>query len=203
MGQSMARALRATRRRCTVHIEGDSPVLAPPGVVAAWHEDIVPFLVAHADDPALQSQTWLNHPLWFMRSVHVMLFELGIGELVLGSSGHGGQRAAEVVAGRLGQGRSTVCWLDGPAGPRFQPKRGAALLAARAQVPLVPMRIHLSSSWTAERTWDKKRLPRPGSTVTVRFGRPVEVGPGDDDILQATAAVAAALGELADGAKRG
>jgi lysophospholipid acyltransferase (LPLAT)-like uncharacterized protein len=54
-------------------------------------------------------------------------------------------------------------------------------------VPIVPLRFTLSRAWELA-TWDRKRLPRPFSTIHVRFGAPIFVDEGNfEDAIRATA----------------
>ena len=67
-------------------------------------------------------------------------------------------------------------------------KRGVGHIAAQAGVPIVPLRFTLSRALELP-TWDRKRLPLPFSTITLRFGRPIVVDAGNFE---------AAIRELAD-----
>src|SRR5262249_21011475 len=66
----------------------------------------------------------MQHPLWYMKSIHVLLRLIGIRRIVLGSTGHDGRRAAEELVNLLKAGYSTVLLPDGPAGPPRVLKRG-------------------------------------------------------------------------------
>jgi len=52
------------------------------------------------------------------------------------------------------------------------------LQAAAPGVPIVPLRFTLSRALELP-TWDRKRLPLPFSTITLRFGRPICVDTGN------------------------
>lgn len=63
---------------------------------------------------------------------------------------------------------------DGPRGPRYLVKPGVILAAKETQAKLVPF------TWTATRlwefnTWDKFRIPKPFSKISVHFGEPIQV----------------------------
>jgi lysophospholipid acyltransferase (LPLAT)-like uncharacterized protein len=104
----------------------------------------------------------------------------GIDRIFLGSSGHGGREAAERLMHDLRAGRWSGIAPDGPAGPARVAKRGVGHIAAQTGVPIVPLRFTLSRA-LALPTWDRKRLPLPFSTITVRFGRPIAVDAGNFD----------------------
>lgn len=63
---------------------------------------------------------------------------------------------------------------DGPRGPRYTIKGGVALAAKEANALIIPM------SWNADKfwefgTWDRMRLPKPFSRITLVFGEPVDL----------------------------
>ena len=72
-------------------------------------------------------------------------------------------------------------------------KPGAARMAQEAGVPILPTIV-----WGGQRVWTKehpKRLGRTKIPIHVAIGRPMRVGP-DDDVIEATARLRAAMGEL-------
>jgi lysophospholipid acyltransferase (LPLAT)-like uncharacterized protein len=64
--------------------------------------------------------------------------------------------------------------VDGPRGPAQMVKPGAVLLAARSGLPVVPITFVPSSAWRL-RSWDRFIIPKPFSTVTVRYGAPIVI----------------------------
>jgi CMP/dCMP kinase len=82
------------------------------------------------------------------------------------------KQAIEMALAALRGGAALLVF---PEGTRIRRKglaparEGIALLAARGNVPIVP--VHLKGTWSGER----KMFPRSG--IRVRFGRPFEIGP--------------------------
>ncbi len=98
---------------------------------------------------------------------------LGYGT-VRGSSSHGGSQALTDLA-RLVQGGADVSLaVDGPRGPRHEVKPGIILLGKITGAPVVPVAGVLSRYWQFN-SWDKYRLPKPGSRALVVAGEPVFV----------------------------
>ena len=104
--------------------------LAPDSsyIFCVWH-GMVPIAlqcsVPHLPGPLTgRSHAWMQHPLWYMKPIHLLLRLIGVRRLVLGSSGYDGRRAADELAVLLRHGYSTVIMPDGPAGPRRTLKRG-------------------------------------------------------------------------------
>ena len=151
-------------------------------IFCVWH-GMVPLAlqcsVPHLPDPLTgRSHAWMQHPLWYMKPIHVLLRLIGVRRLVLGSSGHDGRRAADELAVLLRHGYSTVIMPDGPAGPRRTLKRGVLHLAAETNLPIVPLRFAASRSVVVP-TWDRKEIPLPFSTIRLEIGRPIAVAQGD------------------------
>jgi lysophospholipid acyltransferase (LPLAT)-like uncharacterized protein len=147
-----------------------------------WH-GVVPLAlqcsVPHLPSPLIgRAHVWMQHPLWYMKPIHVLLGLIGVRRIVLGSTGHHGRRAADELAGLLRAGYSTVVLPDGPAGPRQTLKRGVLHLASESGVPIVPLQLGASCSITVP-TWDRKELPTPFSTIRLRIGQPIAVA-GDE-----------------------
>lgn len=91
--------------------------------------------------------------------------------------------AALVALRRALQDGTSVCVTpDGPRGPRYQFQAGALKLAESTGVPLVPVHVDFSSAWQLK-TWDRFRIPKPFSRVTVIFDELLAVpgGLGEDD----------------------
>lgn len=89
-----------------------------------------------------------------------------------GSSSRGGLAALLRGAKFMREEKMHACiTIDGPRGPRHEPKDGALFLAHRAGAHIVPMRAVYSSAKIFG-SWDKFMLPRPFSKVTMIFGEP-------------------------------
>lgn len=73
---------------------------------------------------------------------------------------------------------------DGPKGPALQIKPGIVMAAQIAACPVIPFNWS-STKYFEFRTWDKFRLPKPFSTITIKIGQPVMV---PRDLAQADAA---------------
>ena len=85
-----------------VAIEGGQQLPAPNCIFCHWH-GCTP-LSLQCGVPCLPSfmrerpHAWMQHPLWYMKPIHVLLRLIGVKKLVLGSTGHGGRQAAEELA---------------------------------------------------------------------------------------------------------
>lgn len=185
-------ATRATLR-VTVRREGVPP--AGNCIYCLWHEAII--LLFHTQVPRLRAglerhpHAWLQHPVWFMKPVHIFLRLIGVERLALGSTGHGGRVGADELVALLGRGHSTVFLPDGPRGPPRALKRGVLHVAAQSGVAIVPLRLAASAALRLP-TWDRKWLPLPFSRVDLRLGPPIEVR--EDALAEAERRLIEALG---------
>lgn len=128
----------------------------------------IPAVLDHAP------QAWMQHPLWYMKPIHVLLRFLGVKKIILGSTRHSGRNAAELLVDHLRLGYSTVMNPDGPNGPAFVLKKGILHLSLKSNVPIVPLRLS-SSSFLELKTWDRKKFARPFSIIKLKIGEPFHV----------------------------
>ena len=93
-------------------------------------------------------------------------------EAVRGSSSRGGHEALAQL-GKAAQKVPCVGFtLDGPRGPRRQAKPGIAILAARSQLPVLPLAFAPSACKRLS-SWDRFPIPKPGATILGAFGPPI------------------------------
>jgi lysophospholipid acyltransferase (LPLAT)-like uncharacterized protein len=117
---------------------------------------------------------WMQHPIWYMKPIHVLLRLIGVKKIILGSTGHSGRDAAELLVDYLRIGYSTVINPDGPNGPAFVLKKGILHLSLQSNVPIVTLRLS-SSSYRELKTWDRKKFARLFSTIEIKIGEPIYV----------------------------
>jgi len=92
---------------------------------------------------------------------------------VRGSSTKGGAKGVlEMV--KTGRNHDLAITPDGPKGPRYKVQPGAAYLASRAGIPLIPMTNSAKSAWVLK-SWDSFMIPKPFSRVIVLIGQPIWV----------------------------
>jgi lysophospholipid acyltransferase (LPLAT)-like uncharacterized protein len=163
----------------------------------AWHESLLPYFVAGL--PYRKPYVWMNHPAWYMKGIHLYLRLMGVRQLVLGSSGHGGRRALDGVATLLEQESmpgalpSTFLNPDGPYGPAHRVKDGVLDLAQRTGAPVVALHLRCHHAWRAP-SWDRKFVPLPFSRLDVIYS------PGWHVTADNREAVRAAIQRHLDGA---
>jgi lysophospholipid acyltransferase (LPLAT)-like uncharacterized protein len=96
---------------------------------------------------------------------------------VRGSSSRGGREALAAMLAELSVHPLAVHALDGPRGPRGIIKAGIIRMAQLSGAPIIPVYISVNRAWTL-RSWDRFLIPKPFSTVSVRWDKPIPV-PGE------------------------
>ena len=107
----------------------------------------------------------------------VGVFGLGT---VRGSTSRRAVAALVALRRALQEGVGVCLTPDGPRGPRYVFQPGALKLAESTGVELVPVHVGFSSAWTL-RSWDRFRIPRPFSRVSVVFDEALAVPGGLGD----------------------
>lgn len=91
-----------------------------------------------------------------------------------GSTSRGGAKALVQLRREMAEGRPAAFTVDGPRGPARIAQPGAAWLASASGNPIVPFHIEASSFWSIK-SWDRHQVPKPGSTLAVAIGAPIDV----------------------------
>jgi len=99
-------------------------------------------------------------------------FLSGLGyRCVRGSSSHGGMKALlKLIKLTKEYDYSPVAMaVDGPGGPIYKPKEGFVVLAKKTGMPFLPVRVKYHNCYTLEKAWDKYKIPKPFSKVSIFF----------------------------------
>lgn len=151
------------------HVNRPPVLLQQQTVDCAWHDALMPYFIGAM--PYAKPYVWMNHPAWYMKGIHVFLKWVGVRELVMGSSGHGGRKALQALLPLLQRGASTFLNPDGPYGPAHVVKDGVLDLAEQSGHPVVAIHVRCHKAWRIP-TWDKKWIPLPGSEVQLFYSPP-------------------------------
>lgn len=73
------------------------------------------------------------------------------------------------------EGYSVGITADGPRGPYHKSKSGAAYIAYKAGIGLLPLGIAYSSKWQFNKSWDKYQLPKPFAKAVIYIGEPLHL----------------------------
>lgn len=108
--------------------------------------------------------------------------------VVRGSTNETPARALRRLAQELERGRRVVLTPDGPRGPRHAANLGAAWLARRSGLPVLPYGLACDRAWRFA-SWDRFTVPKPLARVALVFGPPLRVSAraNDEGLARATA----------------
>lgn len=169
-----------------VEASGRQPILA------LWHGRILPATLYFRDRGvvAMTSQNFDGE--WIARLMRRFGYAAA-----RGSTSRGAARALVQMRRDLAGGRPVAFTVDGPRGPARVAQPGAVWLAGATGQPIVPFHIAASRAWTA-RSWDGSMVPRPGATLAIAIGAPMDVprDPSEQEIEAGRAHLEHALQEL-------
>lgn len=141
-------------------------------VIASWHQNCFAGILAHAGQGiALLVSRSMDGEI-----VSRLARTIGL-TTVRGSSKKGGQEALDVLIEKTREGQKSAFTVDGPKGPIFQIKRGVFSLSAETGAPILPMIAVGARYWTLNKSWDKFRIPKPFTKVSILYGKPIIVSP--------------------------
>ncbi len=113
-------------------------------------------------------------------------------------SGTRGSRAAIIeILRQMKQNRDVAFALDGPLGPRYVAKSGAAYVAHKTGNAVLPFSISVEKKWVLG-SWDRFVLPKPFSRALLVLGSPIYVDTDatDEAIEKAVAIIQNSLDEI-------
>jgi len=186
--------------RVTSHVSIEGPGnldLSQHAIFCLWHESWWSYFVVFLRYRSPHAM--MSHAAAYMRPAHVLFRLMGASQIILGSSGEEGRRAANQIARLVAEGYSTTISPDGPYGPARVLKKGVLHVALQSGVPIVPVMIH-SSRFIRLRTWDDKKFPLPFCRITVTIQEAIVVE--SCDFVEAAARIVRALNESRDEGRR-
>jgi lysophospholipid acyltransferase (LPLAT)-like uncharacterized protein len=91
-----------------------------------------------------------------------------------GSSARGSHGATVEILRALKTNKDVGFAMDGPRGPRYVAKPGAAYVALKSGNPVLPFNVSVEKKWVMS-SWDHFMVPKPFSRALVQIGAPVYV----------------------------
>jgi lysophospholipid acyltransferase (LPLAT)-like uncharacterized protein len=183
---------RSWRMR-TVHEERWRPIFEArrPHVFLLWHEALLPLLWHHRGQGVVIVVSEAREGQYLTDLAESLGYAA-----VRGSSTRGGARALLGAVRELQEGRSVAFTPDGPRGPRRELKPGVVAAAQRGGAVIVPIHAEAERAWRLH-SWDRFLIPKPAAVVSVTYGRPFQVEPGDAGLARGQEEAIARLEEIA------
>jgi lysophospholipid acyltransferase (LPLAT)-like uncharacterized protein len=186
--------LARTWRVGTEHEERWRPLYESrrPHVFLLWHEALLPLLWHHRGQ-SIAIVVSENRDGQYLTD-----FALALGyRAVRGSSSRGGARALLGAVRELQAGRAVAFTPDGPRGPRRELKPGGVAAAQRGGGVIVPIHARVDRAWRIH-SWDRLLVPKPAARISVIYGRPFEVEPGDEALATGLREAEVRLAEIVE-----
>jgi lysophospholipid acyltransferase (LPLAT)-like uncharacterized protein len=161
-----------------------------PVVFLLWHEALLPLLWQHRGQGIAIVVSEARDGQYLSE----LAGSLGY-RAVRGSSTRGGARALLGAVRELKAGRSIAFTPDGPRGPRRELKPGVIAAAQRGGGVIVPIHAEADRAWRLH-SWDRFMIPQPLARVLITYGRPFEVGRGEDGLAVGLDQAALRLDEI-------
>ena len=116
-----------------------------------------------------------------------------------GSSSKRSHGATVEILRAMENGKDVGLSIDGPRGPRYVAKPGAAFLAKKSGNPVIPFGVSVDKKWIMK-SWDHFQVPKPFSRAVVLIGKPIYVPQNakPEEIEMAEANIQHSLEELRD-----
>jgi lysophospholipid acyltransferase (LPLAT)-like uncharacterized protein len=117
--------------------------------------------------------------------------------VVRGSSSHGSRGAVVEMLRTLRMKKDICLTVDGPRGPRYIAKPGAAYLARKSGNPVMPFNISVKKKWVMK-SWDHFMIPKPFTRALFSIGEPIYIGEhaSEEEIKRAESQIQFELEEL-------
>jgi lysophospholipid acyltransferase (LPLAT)-like uncharacterized protein len=188
------RLIAGSWRISTQHEERWRPLYEArrPIVYLLWHEVLLPLLWHHRRQGVVIVVSENRDGQYLSDFARVLGYRS-----VRGSSSRGAARALLGAVRELQSGCSVAFTPDGPRGPRRELKPGVVAAAQRGGGVIVPVHARADRGWRLD-SWDQFLVPKPRARVTVIYGRPFEVSPGEEGLAVGLAEAGVRLAEIAE-----
>jgi lysophospholipid acyltransferase (LPLAT)-like uncharacterized protein len=187
------RALAASWRIRTVEEGRWRPLYEArrPHVFLLWHEALLPLLWQHRRQAIAIVVSEARDGQYLADFAATLGYRA-----VRGSSTRGAARALLGAVRELRAGYAVAFTPDGPLGPRRVLKPGIVAAAQRGAGIVVPLHAEADRAWRLD-SWDRFMIPKPCARVSILYGRPFEVAPGDAGLAAGLAEAEERLREIA------
>jgi lysophospholipid acyltransferase (LPLAT)-like uncharacterized protein len=142
-----------------------------PTIHVFWHGHLLPLVHFHRNEGTCVLSSTHRDSEFLARVLRRSGFDL-----IRGSSTRGGVRALIGLVKAVRSGKNLALTPDGPKGPRHVFKPGSLIVAQKTGAPVVPMAVGADRAWYLS-SWDRFLIPKPFSTVRIRYDPPRWVPP--------------------------
>ena len=137
-----------------------------PFIFVFWHGQMLPLIYHHRNEGIVVLVSEHSDGEYITRVIHEHGFNTA-----RGSSTRGGVKGLKGILRAAREGKDLGFTPDGPKGPRHEFKWGALVAAQLTGLPLVPIGVGADRAWYLN-SWDRFMIPKPFSSVGIRYGAP-------------------------------
>lgn len=153
-----------------------------PVIFAFWHGQLLPLVHIHRNEGVVVLISDHSDGEYLTR----VILRHGYG-VARGSSTRGGVKGLKGILRAAKEGKDLGFTPDGPKGPRQVFKWGALVAAQLTGSPVIPVALGADRAWYLN-SWDRFMIPKPFSTLRVRYGTPRRVPrKGGEEVLKSIA----------------
>jgi len=137
-----------------------------PFIFVFWHGQMLPLIHHHRHEGIVVLVSEHTDGEYITRVIHQHGFRTA-----RGSSTRGGVKGLKGILRAAREGKVLGFTPDGPKGPRHEFKWGALVAAQLTGLPLVTIAVGADRAWYLK-SWDRFMIPKPFSSLRIRYGAP-------------------------------
>jgi lysophospholipid acyltransferase (LPLAT)-like uncharacterized protein len=137
-----------------------------PVIFVFWHGQLLPLIHYHREEGIVVLVSDHADGEYVTR----VILRHGFGT-ARGSSTRGGVKGLKGILRAVREGKDLAFTPDGPRGPRHVFKWGALTAAQISGAPVIPVSVGADRAWYLK-SWDRFMIPKPLSSVRIRYGAP-------------------------------
>jgi lysophospholipid acyltransferase (LPLAT)-like uncharacterized protein len=137
-----------------------------PFIFVFWHGQLLSLVHHHRNEGIVVLVSDHKDGEYIARVIHQHGFETA-----RGSSTRGGVKGLKGILRAAKAGKVLAFTPDGPRGPRHEFKWGALVAAQLSGLPVIPITVGTDRGWYLK-SWDRFLIPKPLSTLRIRYGPP-------------------------------
>jgi len=149
-------------------------------IFAIWHRDLAASILAYRKVPHVTMASPSKDGDLIAHTLGMLNFQVA-----RASSDRNPKKGLIEMIRKVRGGLPGALTVDGPKGPVHIVKPGVFSLAKSCGRPILPLVAYPESTWIFKKSWDRFRLPRPFSKITLKIGEAIIVDSDDFDQLSA------------------
>ncbi len=167
MGAWLLRILLSTCKKTQYNLPTDNKMK----IFVSWHCNLLAFTYMHRNEDKVALVSASKDGQLIAGPLEVLGFHT-----IRGSSSRNSVLALRSL---LKTDKSMAITVDGPKGPPFKCKPGILYLAQKRKLPIICCSAWFSSTWQIP-SWDKLRIPKPFSRISLKYHPAILIGKDED-----------------------